>query len=144
MTPYSRRPAMPAEKARVFAGYKCTVGVYVASAWGWDEKWQRENFWVNHPLAEFEIIEVGSALAGGLHVVADPDDLHLRMIFVLPEFQNRGIGTALIREIQTAAHQGGKGLRLKVISHNPAAALYARLGFKLMDESDSSLNLRWV
>ena len=143
MATYNRRPATESERETIFEGYRRTVGEYVATAWGWDESFQREGFWTHHPLNGFEVIEIENGFAGGLHVAEDEADLYIRMIFLLPEFQGRGIGSALINEIHATARKRKKGLCLKVICCNPAASLYERLGFKLVDENDSSKNMRW-
>ena len=143
MATYTRRHATESEMEPIFEGYRRTVGEYVAMAWGWDESFQRDGFWMHHPLNEFEIIEVDSEFAGGLHVVEDEVDLYIRMIFLLPKFQNRGIGSALIEDIQATARKREKGLCLKVINCNPAASLYERLGFRVIDESNSSKDMRW-
>lgn len=144
MATYDRRPATESEMETIFEGYRRTVGKYVASAWGWDESIQRSGFWEHHPLKEFEIIGLENEFAGGLHVAEDEVDLYIRMIFLLPKFQGRGIGSALIEDIHATARKRKKGLCLKVINCNPAFALYARLGFKLIDKSDCSKNMRWA
>ncbi|MHB1084530.1 MAG: GNAT family N-acetyltransferase [Thiobacillus sp.] len=128
----------------IFEGYRRTVGEYVATAWGWDESFQRGGFWENHPLKEFETVEIENEFAGGLHVAEDEVDIYIRMIFLLPKFQGRGIGSALIEDIHATARNRKKGLCLKVINCNPAFALYERLVFKIVNESDSSKNMRWA
>ncbi len=144
MASYSRRPALQSEKEILFEAYWLTVGEYVSKAWGWDEKIQREGFWKHHPLTQFEVIEVEHVFAGGLHVVEDKTDLHIRMIYLLPAFQNHGIGSSMIIDIHTTAKSKNKGLRLKVINCNPVTSLYERLGFKLIDERNALKSMLWA
>lgn len=57
----------------------------------------------------------------------------------LAEWRGRGVGGALLRWVQAAARTAGAGgVDLHVLDTNPrAAALYARLGFRLEDTPDS-------
>lgn len=57
-------------------------------------------------------------------------------ISLLPLYQNQGIGSMLIRELQADAVQLGKSIRLSVLQTNSAARLYARLGFVKQDEDE--------
>ena len=50
-------------------------------------------------------------------------------IALLPEYCNRGIGTTLLRGLQSEAVAAGKPLRIHVERFNPALRLYERLGF---------------
>jgi ribosomal protein S18 acetylase RimI-like enzyme len=56
------------------------------------------------------------------------EDWFLARIAILPEFQNQGIGTAILQKIIGAAPTH-KPLRLQVFKINPARRLYERLGF---------------
>jgi hypothetical protein len=52
-------------------------------------------------------------------------------IALLPQYCNRGIGTTLLRDLQSEAAAAGKPLRIHVERFNPALRLYQRLGFTL-------------
>ena len=55
-------------------------------------------------------------------------------IAVLPGHRGRGIGAALLNELQQVARAGGvAGLSLSVERDNPAYGLYERLGFRPID-----------
>jgi ribosomal protein S18 acetylase RimI-like enzyme len=53
----------------------------------------------------------------------------LKFIEVLPEYQNQGIGTAVIKSVLEQAHHTGRPVGLQVLKVNPARSLYERLGF---------------
>ena len=144
MLAYFLRPAIESERARIFETYRETVGPYIAQAWGWDDDYQLGSFWKHHPFGEFQTIRVGDSMAGGLHLEQDSADLFIRMLFLAPEFQGRGIGTKLVGDLHSVAQDSGKGLSLKVIRTNPARRLYERLGFLVSNEDDSSLDMRWA
>ena len=50
---------------------------------------------------------------------------------LLPEHRNRSIGAHIISDLQAQAQRAGLPMRLSVLEHNPAARLYARLGFRV-------------
>ena len=54
---------------------------------------------------------------------------------MLPAYQGRGIGTALIMALVTEANQQRVPLTLQVLKVNPARRLYERLGFVVRDET---------
>jgi GNAT superfamily N-acetyltransferase len=138
------RPATERDRDFVFETYKSTLREHVERAWGWDEKVQREGFWTHHPFAEFRIISVGGADAGGLHVEVGESWNFVRMIFLLPAFQGKGFGSLLLREEAARARKGGKFLDLKVIKGNPARNLYSRLGFAVVEEDNATYHMRLV
>jgi ribosomal protein S18 acetylase RimI-like enzyme len=53
-----------------------------------------------------------------------------------PEFQSRGMGTEIVRNLQASAQAAGVRLTLKVLKVNPALRLYERLGFKVVGEEE--------
>lgn len=72
---------------------------------------------------------------GKIRALRTPQQIELSDIALLPEFQGQGIGSRLIRDLQSEATQAGKSLRLRVRWDNEGARrLYARLGF-VADES---------
>jgi RimJ/RimL family protein N-acetyltransferase len=79
---------------------------------------------------------------GRLYVSRRSAAWHLIEIGLLPQVQRRGIGSALVRALQTAAAGAGAGLLdLEVARDNPrAAALYERLGF--VDAATASVTHR--
>ena len=141
---YKLRPALETERDVIFDTYRTTVGLYVKDAWGWDEKKQKEGFWIHHPVDEFQVIETDNQFAGGIHIKEDNNDIYIKMVFLLAAYQKKGIGSKLITDIQNLSRTKGKGLRLKVIKSNPALNLYQNLGFKIEYEDESSVDMRWV
>lgn len=84
----------------------------------------------NYPGAEFSIIECDGRPIGRLYVATlDGHDRRIMDIALLAEFRNRGIGTALIRDVMDAADRDGMIVSLHVEFWNPALQLYERLGF---------------
>jgi ribosomal protein S18 acetylase RimI-like enzyme len=55
--------------------------------------------------------------------------IQIEDLYILPEFQNQGIGTAIVLDIIKEAYQDCKPVRLRVLTSSPAKVLYERLGF---------------
>lgn len=71
------------------------------------------------------------------------DELFLSELQLLPQFQRRGIGSVIIRQLQSEAKSRGVPLRLQVLRDNQARRLYERLGFIVMGETDTVVKMEW-
>jgi ribosomal protein S18 acetylase RimI-like enzyme len=107
---------------------------YVEKTWGWDEMWQRSKFVEEFDPSVGKIIVVDGTDAGFWRVSDWGTEIHLVSIRLLPEFQNRGIGTTLICDLLEHAE---KSVTLQVLKVNPAKSLYERLGFEVFDENET-------
>lgn len=68
------------------------------------------------------------------------DDMPSLAISLLPEYRNKGIGTALMKSMQEiVSRQGYKGISLSVQKQNYAAKMYSKLGFKTIEDKDEEL-----
>jgi ribosomal protein S18 acetylase RimI-like enzyme len=67
-------------------------------------------------------------------------------IMILPEYQNRGIGSSVIEPQMNSAKTFGKTIFLHVEKQNVRArALYERLGFALCDgEDETHYRMKWM
>ncbi len=104
---------------------------------------QRQSYLTQYPQAQYYTIEQGSQRIGRMIVDRSRPTILLMDITLLPEYRNAGIGTALLRELQDEAMQGGRELRLHVETFNPALRLYQRLGFQCISESGIYLEMEW-
>ena len=64
-------------------------------------------------------------------------------IALLKSFRGRGVGARLLTDLQAEAAAAGKALRIHVERFNPALSLYARLGFRLIEDRGVYLFLEW-
>jgi GNAT superfamily N-acetyltransferase len=65
-------------------------------------------------------------------------------IAVVPEERSKGIGRALLRQLQIAARERGyRGLSLSVHPDNPARRVYETLGFTATNGDDSAVTMLW-
>ncbi|MEV5966156.1 GNAT family N-acetyltransferase [Kribbella sp. NPDC051952] len=100
---------------------------------------------IQNPATELNVIELDGQPVGRLRLTRTAEALELNGIQLLPDVQNRGIGTAIITQLQSEAASTGVPLELEVAKDNPnARRLYDRLGFRLAGEDDHDFRLRWL
>ena len=130
----SLRPATSDDSEFAYRTTRDTMREYVLATWGeWNEEEARRRSSENIAAGCTRIIELEST-AIGIHVVKrEPDAIRLLQIFILPEYQRRGIGSQLIERLLAEARNARLPLRLRVLRVNPAFALYQRMGFKVVE-----------
>ena len=108
---------------RNMSGYLATRGV----------AWDSSRFLASWAQFENLMILAESQVVGLLRLMSEQDALGIRDLQVVPEHQGRGVGSwAVAQAWSMAASRGFRHLRLRVYEENPAKALYARLGFKVV------------
>jgi GNAT superfamily N-acetyltransferase len=90
-----------------------------------------------------QIVLRGSEPVG--RVTFEPREHEIRCVEValMPEHRNAGIGTRLIRELQTEAKRQKKPLRLQVIRFSRSVSLFERLGFQRISETGTHFQMEW-
>jgi GNAT superfamily N-acetyltransferase len=83
------------------------------------------------------ILECDGTPAGCVCVLRQPDEYRLVRLFVLPAFQNRGIGSGVLSELIREADTRGLPIHLRVLPVNPAKRLYERFGFAPVDAGNA-------
>jgi ribosomal protein S18 acetylase RimI-like enzyme len=110
----------------------------------WDEQAQDKYFqtgWTSHP---HEIILCDGILCGYTCIEERPHDVHVRELVIHPDFQNRGVGSFLLRQVMARAQERQVPVRLGTFHKNRALRLYQRLGFEEFDRTDIHILLQWV
>jgi ribosomal protein S18 acetylase RimI-like enzyme len=93
--------------------------------------------------APHEIIECDGVAVGYVCVEDRPDLVHLRELVLLPEFQNQGIGTAVLQQVLAHAAARGVPVHLATLHANRAAALYRRIGFREIGRTETHILFEW-
>src|ERR1044071_4772426 len=110
----------------------------------WQLDLQRSEYSSRFPDAAYDVIVVDGSPAGRIWVGTDDEQIRLLDIALLPEFQNRGIGTALLRRLIDQATQAGKALRHMVfVLNNNADRFYERLGFVVIEDLGAYKHMEW-
>ena len=111
---------------------------YVEMVWGWDESFQ-----VNAHNRRFDsqnilIVQYKGIDIGVIAIDKDPDCIKLNQLYLLPDFQNKGIGKACVEKIIKEMKPKSVPLRLRVLKvNNRALSFYMRLGFQITDSDET-------
>jgi GNAT superfamily N-acetyltransferase len=133
-TEVSLRPATADDAEFAYRTTWDTMRDYVLATWGtWNEDEVRCNIAESIAAGHTQVIELADSRIGIHAVERAPDHIQLWRIFILPEYQRRGIGSDLIERLLAEARGAGLPVRLRVLRVNPAFALYKRMGFKVTE-----------
>lgn len=120
---------------------------------GWDEEQlrqflamqnniQKQAYSHQFPDAENLIICLEKEKIGRLIVNRNTNELRLVDISLLPQFQNLGVGTKIIKDLLNEAKEKKLPLTLTVARNNPAAfRLYQKLGFQITGEDEMYISM---
>jgi ribosomal protein S18 acetylase RimI-like enzyme len=137
------RPASEEDREWLYALHCRTMRDVIAVTWGWDETWQRDDFDRRFREHEVSIIECERTTSGGLFVERKADSIYIHEVQVLPEYQSRGIGTAVVHHVIDQVTNLGRDVTLSVVAANPRAKqLYERLGFEVTGFEAPFLRMR--
>jgi ribosomal protein S18 acetylase RimI-like enzyme len=111
----------------------------------WQYEMQKQEYDARYPSARYEIILVDGAPAGRIWVGTDEKEIRLLDIALLTDFQNRGVGTQLLRQLMEEAARTNKALRHMVFVLNENAyRFYERLGFKTIEDVGGYKHMEWL
>jgi len=130
----SSRPATEADLPFLMSLRGATMGPHLLAA----GIAQDEPAMLDRILNEFgsaRIVEATAEPIGLIKVVKGEYLWSLHQIQLLPQWQGRGIGTELLREVLVQASRVGARVELHVLKVNKARRLYERLGFKVVTEA---------
>jgi ribosomal protein S18 acetylase RimI-like enzyme len=112
---------------------------YVAQTWGWNDEHQRQMFEREFSADKGKVIVFKGKDAGFLWIIERETETFLVSIRLLPEFQNKKIGTKIITDLLAKSE---KPVTLQVLKINPARRLYERLGFEIVGETETHFLMR--
>lgn len=135
------RSALESDQDFAYQVKRAALGPYVAQTWGWDEAVQQAMHARDWRSRRPEIIVVDGRDAGTVRLERLDGGYHLAELYLLPEYQRRGIGSRLLRRMLARADADGLRMRLSVLKVNPARSLYERHGFQLRGETDTHFQM---
>ena len=139
MIDYSLIKLIPADETYREFSYqvkKAAEGEYITSMFDWDEDVQRSFHARAWQQQNPDIITYDGKLLGTIATIESEDCIEIGQFFILPDYQNKGIGTHLLKNILDKADQLGRNVTLKFLKNNPVKSLYIRNGFRVVDTNE--------
>jgi ribosomal protein S18 acetylase RimI-like enzyme len=136
---YIFRKATEIENEAIYKMYCVVMKGFISEIWGWDEKWQKNDFSTHFNAKEITVVYQRNKLVGYCHVENNNNQLYLRMMVVHPNHQNKEIGTKLLNVFICSGKKQSKSLRLQVFKINiRAKEFYEKHGFVIESENPTS------
>jgi GNAT superfamily N-acetyltransferase len=139
---YTLRAATDRDGGFIFRLRAVTLKEYVEQIWGWDDAYQEARFFGKFDPTEWQIIVSDDQDVGALQVWREEAEVILGNIQIAPQYQHRGLGSVVIRDILAGARGDGLPVTLWVLRGNPARRLYERLGFTVVEETPLRYKMR--
>jgi GNAT superfamily N-acetyltransferase len=137
------RTAEDADASFAYAVREKAMRQYVEATWGeWNEDDAKRQIASDLLERRLKIVEADLQPVGMMRVDENVSSFDVDQMFLMPEYQNRGIGTELLQGVLAAAQKKNVPVRLWVLKVNPARRLYERLGFHIFEETPASLHLQ--
>lgn len=144
---YSFRPVTFDDFDFIFELKKQSFKCYVEKIWGWEDNDQKERLRkdLEENLEHKRIITLrGKDIGVYVAHITETGDLFINDISLLKEYQNKGIGTDILKK--QLEENKNKGIRtiLQVFKDNKAKQLYEKLGFKIYNETETHYQMEKV
>ena len=136
MKELSFRKAEASDSEFVFAVKKAAFQEYVEQVWGWDDSYQRDLHNRRFTSQGLHIIQFCGTDVGFLATSRSSDTLKVNQLYILPEYQGRGIGSACMARVLDDASLRQMPVALQVLKVNTrGVAFYQRLEFTIVGET---------
>jgi len=123
---------------------KETMRDYAIQTWGvWLDKESKQAAIKETESGDVKIIELENDRIGILLVERSNNQIVIEQIYILPEYQNQGIGTTIISGLKKESLKLHIPLKLSVLRVNPAKDFYIRNGFIIEKETDERIYMQY-
>ena len=129
-------PAVESHREFSYQLKKTTMSDYVDQVWDWDDNIGRELHAQDWVSKRPDIILYDDEPIGTIYVGEYQDYIEIEQFYILPEYQNNGIGSNILKGILDEADHSGRMIKLMYLHINPVATLYCRMGFKVVGNND--------
>jgi GNAT superfamily N-acetyltransferase len=120
-----------------------TMWEFIIVTWGrWNESRVRQESIEDSNSPNAQVILVSDVAVGVFVVERHSTHIQLEQIYLLPEYQRLGIGTALIIGLIQEAKQSELPICLRVMAINPAKKFYERFGFVVTEATPEFLMMQ--
>lgn len=128
---------------QLFFAMKQGLFPYIDAVFGWDDDFQKKRLLNEYQPDWFYWIKQGSVLVGLLCFKPYDHAYHVHFLIVFPEYQAKGVGTAVMDYVHTLAkEEGRKEVTLSSFRSNKnALRFYKKLGYQTIQEDEHFLSL---
>jgi ribosomal protein S18 acetylase RimI-like enzyme len=141
---YSLRAAELTDVAFLKLVHHLTLREHISKIWGWNEELQDQFLIKDFESGRIQIIKAFGKDVGYLILNVGKDAIHIVDILILPQFQNRGLGSEIIKNLMAKTRDDGLLLKLGVFKVNERAKkLYENLGFKIIEETATHFMMKF-
>ncbi|MGR3503953.1 GNAT family N-acetyltransferase [Pseudaestuariivita sp.] len=135
------RRAADGDRRRILELEEIGIRAHAEALWG---NWRPSACPETLDLAGHEMVMRDGAALGVIQTVRAPNHHQIAKLYLDPEAQGQGVGTALLRLRQDAARKAELPLRVRGLTTNVAARrFYERAGFRLVDETAERWFWQW-
>ena len=138
------RQATLADTKFLWDAFRASMKDYITQTRGeWNEQREESQFRNQLDLPAAQVIRSNDLAVGFIIAPIKDSARAIHTICILPEHQNRGVGTEVIRSVIAEAGAQKMPLYLSVLKVNPARRLYERLGFEVIEETKHHLRMKF-
>src|SRR5262245_6458761 len=138
------RRATVADTKFLWDVFRVSMEDYITQTRGeWNEQREESQFRDQLDLSAAQVILTKNLEVGFIMVPIKDNARWIHTICIVPEYQNRGIGTEVVRSVIAEAETQNIPLYLSVLKVNPARRLYERLGFVVIEETEHHFRMKF-
>ena len=113
--------------------------------WGtWHDQDSKNAAIQDTKLGKIQIVYVGNEKAGTLQYETTESEILVNQIYLLPPFQNRGIGGEIISNLQEKSRESNLPIKLSVLRVNSATEFYFKKSFVIEKETVERVFLQYA
>ena len=138
------RQATVADTKFLWDVFRISMKDYITQTRGeWNEQREESQFRNQLDLSAAQVLRNNDLAVGFIIAPIKDSAREIHTICIVPEHQNRGIGTEVIRSVIAEAGAQKMPLYLSVLKVNPARRLYERLGFEVIEETKHHFRMKF-
>ena len=145
MVSITKRPATDNDKDMVRDIHHAAYRPWVVEQFGpWNQHIQDKFFDESWSKLGYMMLEEEGIPCGYIALTVEVDGLHVRELAIAPDFQGRGIGSTVFRELKSDARVDGLPIKLRAFRKNfKAIEFYKHIGFKVVGLENEQILFEW-
>ncbi|WP_070971177.1 GNAT family N-acetyltransferase [Vibrio sonorensis] len=141
---YTERTATQADYIFLFQLKKKTEYDVIEQVFGWYDHIQQDIHAKEWQEGKPTVIEIDGVRAGSYWLNEESDHFYLGRFYILPEFQNKGLGSRILKQCIAIANGKKKPIKLCYLVNNKVGALYRRYGFQEVSKDQHFFYMTYV